>query len=648
MSWQKLWCGLCIQGLSVAGLLSAAQAMPQRGKGGQVPEFKTPVPQTVSENEDTPQIRKGGGTSRRVKLPKSPQADTVATPPREPFSGGNPTSAPFAQIDPDPNQQRLLQPQQVQPVPPAPARQETPFAPGTVPGDPNQLVVVDSLEVVGSTILSPKEIAKLIEPVLYRQVTLRQVQDVADAITKIYVDGGYITSRATIAVETIPSGKLRIDVTEGRLADIQITGNQRLFTSYIRERLKLGAKTPLNSNALEDQLRLLKAVPYLENVEASLRPGDKPGESILVVRVQEDKQPFVMSFGVDNYVPPSIATQRGYVSLGYQNLSGIGDEIFGSYTVGLNFTDWVRAALNEYNFTYRAPINPMDGTVQARVLVTNNRITDENFEALNISGESQLYEFSFRQPIIRSVRQELALSTGFTWQRSQTFTFAGPTPFGFGPDAKGFSTTSVLKFGADYIYRDATGAWLALGQFNLGLPIFNATQNTDGPIPGKIIPDGRFFSFQGQGQRVQNLGNDFLLIVRGDVQLAATPLLAQQQFVIGGAQSVRGYRQNARAGDNGFRISLESRVPMVRDKNGQVFFQLAPFIEFGRVWNNRANPNTLVTPNTLAGIGMGFLWNPIQGMDVRLDLGAPLIYNQDRGNDAQDYGIYFNVNYRAF
>ena len=613
MSWQRLWCGLCVQGLSIAGLLTAAQAMPKQGKGGQVPEFTNLVSRTISAQEDTP--RKGSGASRRIRGPKSPQ---------EPSSSSNANH----------NQQQLIQ---VQAVPP--------IVPGTIPGDPNQLVVVDALDVVGSTILSPKEIAKLIEPVLYRQVTLRQVQDVADAITKIYVDRGYITSRATIAAETIPTGKLRIDVIEGRLADIQITGNQRLFTSYIRDRLQLAAKPPLNTNDLEEQLRLLKASPYLESVEASLRPGEKPGESILVVRVQEDRQPFVMSFGVDNYVPPSIATQRGYVSLGYQNLSGIGDELFGSYTVGLNFTDWQRAALNEYNFTYRAPINPRDGTIQIRALVTNNRITAEDFRVFNISGESQLYEFSFRQPIIRSVRQELALSTGFAWQQSQTFTFAGPTPFGLGPDERGFSRTSVLKFGADYIYRDGTGAWLALGQFNLGLPIFNATQNPDGPIPGKIIPDGRFFSFQGQGQRVQNLGNDFLLIVRGDVQLAATPLLAQQQFVIGGAQSVRGYRQNARAGDNGFRISLESRVPMARDRNGRVFFQLAPFIEFGRVWNNRANP---ITPNTLAGMGMGLLWNPVPGMDVRLDLGAPLVYNRDRGTDAQDYGIYFNVNYRAF
>ena len=62
--------------------------MPQMRKSGQVPEFKTPVSQTVLENEDTPQIRKGGGTSRRVKLPKAPQADTVATPHREPSPTG--------------------------------------------------------------------------------------------------------------------------------------------------------------------------------------------------------------------------------------------------------------------------------------------------------------------------------------------------------------------------------------------------------------------------------------------------------------------------------------------------------------------------------------------------------------------------------
>jgi len=646
---QGVWSKFCIS--SVVTLITLlpdiANAFPkdsQRSKGGIVPERFFP-----------PQIENGETEKRPVFPGKNATSETRSTYDSRPSPPVLPrdviTPAPFAQIDPDPNRQRLIQPQQVQPIP-----ESQPTAPRQVPvtplANPDQILTVEKLDVVGSTIIPPKQIQKLIEPVLYRQITRRQLQDIADEITRIYVQQGYVSSRAVVAEETIPSGNIRIDVNEGRLVDIQITGNRRLFTSYIRDRLKLGAKVPLNANELEDQLRLLKATPYLENIEASLRPSEdpnaKPGDSILVVRVTEDQQPFVMGFGADNYVPPSISQQRGNIYLGYQNLSGIGDEIFGSYTFGFTPSRFGVPALNELDFRYRAPINPMDGTVQIRLTATANQITDKNFEILNINGISGLAEFSFRQPIIRSVRQELALSVGFTHQISQTFTFAGPTPFGFGPDANGFSITSVLKFGTDYAYRDNSGVWLALSQFNIGLPIFNATQNTDGPFPGKIFPDGRFFSWQGQGQRVQNLGNDFLFILRGDVQLSANPLLAQQQFVIGGAQSVRGYRQNSRSGDNGMRISTEFRIPAIRDAKGQPFFYLIPFIEFGRVWNNKANPNTVVAPNTLAGAGMGFIWTPVRGLDLRFDAGVPIIYNADRGTDMQDYGFYFSATYRAF
>lgn len=506
------------------------------------------------------------------------------------------------------------------------------------PLDLRQEVVVEALEVVGSTVLSAEDITLFTQPVLGRRVPLQQVQDVADNITRFYVDRGFTTSRAVIVPDTVPTGRLRIEVIEGRLADIQISGNRRLLTSYLRDRLQLVAKPPLNTNALEDQLRLLRASPFIANVEASLRPGEKVGESILVVRIEEDPQPLVLSFGLDNYVPPSIAPQRAFVSLGYQNLSGRGDEIFGSYAVGLNFSDWQRAALNEYTLTYRVPLNARDGTLQFRAVVTNNRITERPFAGFNITGESQLYELSFRQPLVRSVRQELALSGALAWQQSQIFVLDVVSTT---------NRTSVLQLGVDYLRRDRRGAWLALGRFNWGLPILGATDIPDGP--GDLVtPDGRFFSFQAQGQRVLNFGNDLLLLLRADAQIAAKPLLPQHQFVIGGAQSVRGYRQNARAGDNGFRLSVESRIPAARDSGGRVVFQVAPFIEFGRVWNKRNNPNPPLPPQTLAGLGTGLLWSPVPGLDIRFDAALPLVYNRDRGRDAQDYGLYFQVNYQAF
>ena len=95
--------------------------------------------------------------------------------------------------------------------------------------------------------------------------------------------------------------------------DIEIEGTQRLNSDYIRSRVKLGARKPLNIAKLEDQLRLLRNNPLFENVEASLRPPDNKdngeGKSILVVTVTE-AFPFEADFGIDNYSPPSVGGER--------------------------------------------------------------------------------------------------------------------------------------------------------------------------------------------------------------------------------------------------------------------------------------------------------------------------------------------------
>lgn len=88
-------------------------------------------------------------------------------------------------------------------------------------------------------------------------------------------------------------------------------------------------------------------------------------------------------------------------------------------------------------------------------------------------------------------------------------------------------------------------------QFNLGVGVLDATLN---PEP---VPDSRFFSWLAQVQRVQRLGKDNLLIMQGDLQLTPDSLLSFHQFLIGGGQSVRGYAQSSRSGDNGVRLSLE-------------------------------------------------------------------------------------------
>lgn len=149
-----------------------------------------------------------------------------------------------------------------------------------------------------------------------------------------------------------------------------------------------------------------------------------------------------------------------------------------------------------------------------------------------------------------------------------------------------------------------------------------------------------------QVQRVQRLTNDNLLIAQAEVQLTPNGLLPSQQFVIGGGQSLRGYRQNARAGDNGVRFSLEDRITLEKDESGNSMLQIAPFFDSGVIWNVNNNPNQLQKQRFLAGVGLGVLWEPLPNLNMRLDYGLPLINLDDRGENAQDHGFYFSVGYR--
>ncbi|MBE9006207.1 ShlB/FhaC/HecB family hemolysin secretion/activation protein [Fortiea sp. LEGE XX443] len=537
----------------------------------------------------------------------------------------------------NPNQDRFTQPGTTpEPLPPEsqPPIQPTPtLTPETPTTEGSQTIRVDKINITGSTVFRPERFQSIVQPVEGRDVTVEELRKTADAITQIYLDQGYITSRAIVVDQTVSNGVVEIRVIEGTIEKIEIQGTKRLNPEYVRSRVALGAGKPLLTSALEDQLRLLRVDPLFSNVEASLRAGSGVGQSILVVRVTE-AQPFNAALTVDNYSPPSIGSERLGVNASYRNLSGLGDEFTASYYLT------TQGGANIFDFNYRLPVNPMNGTLQLRTSFNNTDVVQEPFASFDISGESQLYEISFRQPLIRTPREEFALSLGFTAQNGQTFTFAGPTPFGFGPDDEGNSRTRVIKFGQDYVVRDLNGAWALRSLFSFGIGVFDATSN---PEP---IPDGEFFSWLAQVQRVQRLGTDNLLVAQAELQLTPNALLPSQQFIVGGGQSVRGYRQNVRAGDNGVRFTIEDRLTVQRDASGNSTLQIAPFFDMAYVWNVDDNPNTLQRQRFIAGIGLGILFQPIPQLDIKLDYGYPLIDLDDRGRNAQDDGFYFSVGYR--
>jgi hemolysin activation/secretion protein len=545
-------------------------------------------------------------------------------------------------LNPDRNQERFVQPtsipEQLTPNPEKPLQFTTPENPPlSTPTPEDASFEVKKIEVKGSTIFNSEQLGKLTGPVEGKIASLEELKNLADAITQLYWDQGYLTSRAILADQPISDGSdgvVQIRVIESTLEkeNIKVEGTQRTNSNYVRSRIYLGIRKPLNTGDIEKQLRLLQTDPLFSKVEGILNPGTD-GQNNLVVKVTE-AEPFKVALSADNYSPPSIGSERFGINSTYRNLTGWGDELAASYY----FTP--RGGSNIYDLSYRLPVNAMNGTLQLRTSINNNKVIQEPFSSFKIQGESQLYEINFRQPLVRSLQQELALSLGFTVQNGQTFTFAGPTAFGFGPDDQGNSRTRVLKFGQEYLAQDTQGAWSLSSLFSLGIDVFDATKNA------APIPDGQFFSWLGQIQRVQRFSDDYLLISQAEIQLTPNGLLPSQQFVIGGGQSVRGYRQNVRAGDNGVRFVLENQLTIHKDERGNPLIKIAPFLDLGYVWNTNDNPNRLQRQTFLASTGVGVSWQLIPNLNMRLDYGVPLINLDDRGKNAQDEGFYFNVGYK--
>ncbi|NEQ33272.1 MAG: ShlB/FhaC/HecB family hemolysin secretion/activation protein [Leptolyngbya sp. SIO4C5] len=479
--------------------------------------------------------------------------------------------------------------------------------------DPDQL----SLDVEGETISVADRIAALTG----QEVTLEELLALRAFITQAYINSGYVTSGAFLPEQTFADGSIvQIQVVEGDLETLQITGLTRLRERYIRDRIRLRVNQPIRQQDIEESLQLLQLDPLISRVDAQLLAGSGPGQSILLLEIRE-APPLTLGVSANNYRSPSSGSAQIAPFISYTNLLGLGDRLDFSYSL--------TRGLNNYDFSYTVPVTPQDGSLTFRATTANSRIIEDNFDLLGIRSNSRTFSLSARQPLSQSPNSEFALGLAFDLRRSQTFIF-DDIPFSFSPGAEaGEAKVSVVRFFQDWTDRTPDRVLAARSQFSFGLDAFDATINNG-------APDGRFFSWLGQFQWVQRLSSRNLLVTRVAAQLTPNSLLSLEQFSFGGINSVRGYRDNQFVTDNGVTGSVELRLPLSAIP-GEL--QLSPFLEGGIGWNQDAAIEELLS------LGVGLRWQIDPSVRMRLDYGYPLIdVNQD-GNTLQEQGIYFSLDW---
>jgi hemolysin activation/secretion protein len=488
-----------------------------------------------------------------------------------------------------------------------PGRILPPLAPGPpeelrVP--PSRHVYVRRVDVVGSTVLSDDEIRSAAAPFEGRDLASEDLEALRIALTRLYVERGFVNSGVVLPDQTVTDGVVTYHAIEGALTDVTISGNRWFRSGYLRRRLTLGG-TPLNVNDLQERIQLLLEDERIRRLAADLKPGLRPGESLLDVRV-EDQQPFRLLLDINNHQSPSNGAERGIATVENLNLLGLGDTLSLSY----GRSDGLDPLLD---FRYAVPVTARDTTVSVQYRRNALTVVEQPFREIGIESETEAFTIGVRQPLYH-VPGTLVAAELIGERLSETTTLLGePFPLLPGASSSGETTVAALRFVLDGVHRTQNQVIAARSRLSVGVDALGATVHDDSDAP-----DSRFVSWLGQFQWVRRLPVlDSYVIFRSDLQLTPDSLLTLEQIAAGGRFSVRGYRENTVVRDNAFLASVEMRLPLVRDRRWAEYLEVAPFYDYGRAWYA-----VLETPDPpdLSSVGLGLRWAvtiPLGGVSLR-------------------------------
>jgi len=268
-------------------------------------------------------------------------------------------------------------------------------------------------------------------------------------------------------------------------------------------------------------------------------------------------------------------------------------------------------------------------------------------KALNIKNNITGYEASLTQPVYRSFTDEVLMGLDFAVRQNKTSVDGQCTPFTEGLDTCD-TQVSVLRLFQHLSHHGESNNLAFWSTFNVGLDVLGATKNQPG------LQSGQFFSWLGQSifsQRVMD--NGAMVVLKGNIQLADSPLLNLERYSLGGVYTVRGYRENTYVRDNGFNVGVEFKYPLftsyLADKG---HFYLVPFMDYGGAWDNVTSSQSNQPTDYLHSVGIGFNWQYKQlSTDFYWGHAIATVNNplkKSLAHDIQDDGIHFRVNMNAF
>jgi hemolysin activation/secretion protein len=471
-----------------------------------------------------------------------------------------------------------------------------PAAPGAPsPSGSTAAFRVNSIRLSGVQTLDAALLDPLTAPYTGRDVSLSELETLAQQISALYRERGYFLAQALVPVQTVQGGIVEISVVEGRLGKITI--NLAPSAPATEERIRaflapLATGQALKGSDYERAMLLLSDQPGL-SVKSQLQEGSETGTTDLIVEVTAATR---WAFSIDGDNQGTRETGRYRLGGGARWASpfGIGDNldarVMASNDGGLAFG----------RLSYEAPLSANGLRAGLGYSHVTYNIGGE-FRDLNAHGTADIIDLSLNYPIIRSRQQNLFLRLGADTKTLKNHYDA----VSYDPNKH----VTGLSLGWAWELRDTLlggGYWASSGTWYRGhLSIRDTLSQEADRSPTGGHSEGGFDKASLQVSRLQRIINNHALYLSLGGQWASKNLDASEKLALGGARAVRAYASSEALVDQGLLATAEWRWSLTETLTPYLFYDTA------RGWLAKDRlPGVSAADNrqNLRGAGIGLQW----------------------------------------
>lgn len=460
----------------------------------------------------------------------------------------------------------------------------------------------------GNTVLPVKTIEKAVYPFLGPGRAVADVEKARAALEQAYHGAGFLTVSVLIPEQEVTDAVVTLRAVEATVGRARVVGSRYYEHGRLLERLPSLAEggVPNFAEAREEMASLNTGAE--RRVVPVLRAGRAPGTTEIDLNV-EDKPPYAAGIELNNHYSPNTGRLRFTASAGYNNVFQRDHRLQAQFQTSPGHT----GELQVWVLSYLVPLR------RNRFLSLYAVQSDSRVAALSditVLGRGQILGLRYVVPLVTAESFSHALTYGADHKDFDEDTRLGGTSAAQAP-----IRYATLSAGYNATRSDKAGAWQYGASGTLGL---RGAGSTDADFDNKRFrATGNFFALKVDGARTQALPVGGLH-ARLEGQLADQPLVGAEQFVAGGAGSVRGYLQAEAQGDRGLAGSLELRGPSLTRAAWRRVKELRPFAFVDGARLERLDPLPGETSHTtISSGGLGLTLRVYDRVSALWSLGWP-------------------------